>query len=77
VLFDDKGRLYVTESPLEGESGGQLKKSRPVAASKTRMATVFSTAHGVRGPVDVSRGVLWHQGVVYVSAVPQIWHHRP
>lgn len=76
ACFDDKGRLYVTES-----SGSNEKVEEQLAKKPHRLLRIADTdGDGVFDQRTVfadslmfPEGVLWHQGVVYVAAPPQIW----
>jgi putative membrane-bound dehydrogenase-like protein len=75
ACFDDKGRLYVTEVTGTNEPPEeQLKKAphRVLRIEDTDGDGVFDKRTVFADKLGFPEGVLWHQGVVYVSVVPQI-----
>jgi putative membrane-bound dehydrogenase-like protein len=76
ACFDDKGRLYVTEVTGTNEPPQeQLKKAphRVLRVEDTDGDGVFDKRTVFADKLGFPEGVLWHQGVVYVAAPPQIW----
>src|SRR5688572_3670136 len=76
ACFDDKGRLYVTESSGSNEKAEEQLKKKPHRfwrIEDTNGDGVFDKRTVFADNLMFPEGVLWHQGVVYVAAVPQIW----
>lgn len=76
VSFDDKMRLYVTESAGVNRNAQQLEKEVPNCIKrlvdtdgdgKFDQATIFADKLTFPG------GVLFHQGAVYATAFPYLW----
>ncbi|HWB05441.1 MAG TPA: PVC-type heme-binding CxxCH protein [Verrucomicrobiales bacterium] len=76
ACFDDKGRLYVTESSGSNEKVEEQLKKKPhrlLRLEDTNGDGVFDKRTVFADGLMFPEGVLWHQGVVYVAAPPQIW----
>jgi putative membrane-bound dehydrogenase-like protein len=74
--FDDRGRLYVTDSSGSNEKlTEQIKhpNHRVIRLEDTKGNGVFDKATVFADNMMFPEGILWHRGHVYVSAVPQIW----
>lgn len=74
--FDDRGRLYVTDSSGSNEKlTEQLKHPdhRVMRLEDTKGTGVFDKSTVFADKMMFPEGILWHRGHVYVSAVPQIW----
>ncbi|HKA06353.1 MAG TPA: PVC-type heme-binding CxxCH protein, partial [Gemmataceae bacterium] len=74
--FDDRGRLYVTDSSGSNEKlTEQLKHPghRVIRLEDTKGTGVFDKSTVFADKMMFPEGILWHRGHVYVSAVPQIW----
>jgi putative membrane-bound dehydrogenase-like protein len=74
--FDDRGRLYVTDSSGSNEKlTEQLKHPdhRVIRLEDTNGTGVFDKSTVFADKMMFPEGILWHRGHVYVSAVPQIW----
>ena len=74
--FDDRGRLYVTESSGTNDPAEAQRESKPHRVLRLTdrdgdgiydERTVF--AEGLMFP----EGCLWKDGALYVAAVPEIW----
>ena len=76
ACFDDKGRLYVTESSGSNEKVEEQLKKKPhrlLRIEDTDGDGVFDKRTAFADSLMFPEGVLWHLGVVYVAAPPQIW----
>ncbi len=76
ACFDDKGRLYVTDSSGSNEKVEEQLKKKPhrlLRIEDTNGDGVFDKRTVFADQLMFPEGVLWHQGVVYVAAPPQIW----
>jgi putative membrane-bound dehydrogenase-like protein len=79
AAFDDRGRLYVTDS--DGSSAApaeQLKHpgSRIVRLEDTDGDGVFDRTVVFADKVMFPQGCLWHDGWVYAASPPSIWRYR-
>ena len=75
ACFDDAGRLYVTEVTGTNEPAAvQLEKAphRLLRLEDTDGDGVFDKRVVFAERLGFPEGVLWHEGVVYVSVAPQI-----
>jgi putative heme-binding domain-containing protein len=75
ACFDDAGRLYVTEVTGTNEPAAvQLEKAphRLVRLEDTDGDGEFDRRVVFAEKLGFPEGVLWHEGVVYVSVAPQI-----
>lgn len=76
AAFDDRGRLYVTDSSGSNEKPSeQLKnpKARILRLEDTNGDGVFDTSTVFADRVMFPQGCLWHDGSVYVAGPPSIW----
>ncbi len=76
ACFDDKGRLYVTESSGSNEKVEEQLKKKPhrlLRIEDTNGDGVFDKRTVFADHLMFPEGVLWHQGAVYVAAPPRIW----
>lgn len=74
--FDDRGRLYVTDSSGSNEKPEvQLKNPthRIIRLEDTKGTGVFDKATVFADKMMFPEGILWHRGSVYVGAPPHIW----
>ncbi|MBK8001269.1 MAG: c-type cytochrome [Verrucomicrobia bacterium] len=74
--FDDKGRLYVTDSSGSNEKPSeQLKnpKARILRLEDTDGDGVFDKSVVFADKVMFPQGCLWHDGSVYAAGPPSIW----
>ncbi len=76
ACFDDRGRLYVTESSGSNEAPEKQLEKKPHRV----LRLVDSDGDGVFDQRTVfadalmfPEGCLWHKGALYVAAPPQIW----
>lgn len=76
AAFDDKGRLYVTDSSGSNEKPSeQLKnpKSRILRLEDADGDGVYEKSTVFADKVMFPQGCLWHDGSVYVAGPPSIW----
>lgn len=74
--FDDRGRLYVTESSGSNEPVEEQLKKKPhrlLRLEDTNGDGVFDARTVFADSLMFPEGCLWYQGSVYVSAPPEIW----
>jgi hypothetical protein len=74
--FDDRGRLYVTDSSgSNAKPDEQLKdpQARVMRLEEVDAAGVFKKATVFVDKVMFPQGCLWHDGAVYVAGPPSIW----
>lgn len=74
--FDDRGRLYVTESSGSNEPVRTQLEKKPHKLWRLEDADgdgVFEKRVLFADGLMLPQGVLWHGGSVYVAAPPQIW----
>lgn len=77
--FDDRGRLYVTDSSGSNDKPAeQLKKpaARVLRLEDTDGDGRFDQSVVFAEQVMFPQGCLWHDGWVYVAAPPSIWRFR-
>lgn len=76
ACFDDRGRLYVTESSGSNEPPEQQLKApthRIRCLDDTNGDGVFDRSIVFAEGVMFPQGCLWHAGAVYVAGPPSIW----
>ncbi len=76
ACFDGKGRLLVTESSGSNDPVAKQVKDkthRVLRLSDTDGDGVFETRTVFADGLMFPEGILWHDGAVYVAAVPEIW----
>ena len=76
ACFDDRGRLYVTESSGSNEPPEQQLKApthRIRRLEDTNGDGVFDRSIVFAEGVMFPQGCLWHAGSVYVAGPPSIW----
>jgi putative membrane-bound dehydrogenase-like protein len=76
ACFDEQGRLYVTDSSGSNEKPDvQLEKKphRVLRLEDTKGNGHFDKAPMFADKLMFPEGCLWHNGSLYVSAVPSIW----
>ncbi|MGI8601731.1 MAG: PVC-type heme-binding CxxCH protein [Verrucomicrobiales bacterium] len=74
--FDDKGRLYVTESSGSNEPVAEQLKKKPhrvLRLEDTNGDGIFDRRTVFVDKLMFPEGVLWHEGAVFVAACPEIW----
>lgn len=74
--FDDKGRLYVTDSSGSNEKPSEQLKNpmhRVLRLEDTDGDGVFDQSVVFADKVMFPQGCLWHDGSVYVAGPPSIW----
>jgi putative membrane-bound dehydrogenase-like protein len=74
--FDERGRLYVTDSSGSNEPVGEQLKKKPHRV--LRLEDTHGTGRYDRRTVFANRmmfpeGAMWMAGALYVSAAPSIW----
>ncbi len=77
--FDDRGRLYVTDSSGSNEPPSEQLKdpaSRILRLEDTDGDGVFDKTVVFADKVMFPQGCLWHDGWVYAAAPPSIWRFR-
>jgi putative membrane-bound dehydrogenase-like protein len=76
VDFDERGRLYVTESSGTNDKAEIQLANRPhrvLRLEDTDGDGVFDRRTVFADQLMFPEGALWHQGALYVSAPPSIW----
>jgi putative membrane-bound dehydrogenase-like protein len=74
--FDDRGRLYVTDSSGSNEKPTEQLKHpdhRIIRLEDTKGTGVFDKATVFADKMMFPEGILWYRGSVYVGAPPHIW----
>ncbi|MCW5556407.1 MAG: HEAT repeat domain-containing protein [Verrucomicrobiae bacterium] len=74
--FDDRGRLYVTDSSGSNEAPSEQLKHpdhRVLRLEDRDGDGIFDTSEVFATEVMFPQGCLWHEGSVYVAAPPSIW----
>ena len=74
--FDDKGRLYVTDSSGSNEKPSEQLKNpthRVLRLEDTDGDGAFDQSSVFADKVMFPQGCLWHDGSVFVAAPPSIW----
>ncbi|MEE3371584.1 MAG: PVC-type heme-binding CxxCH protein [Planctomycetota bacterium] len=74
--FDDRGRLYVTDSSGSNENVKTQLEKRPhriVRLEDSNGDGVFDKGSVFAEGLMFPEGALWHEGSFYVAAPPQIW----
>ncbi len=74
--FDDRGRLYVSDSSGVNLKGSELLKDPPHRIrllEDTDGDGVFDKSAVFADQLVFPQGLLWHQGAVYVVSPPSLW----
>ena len=74
--FDDKGRLYLTESSGSNEPVAEQLKKKPHRVLRLEDSNgdgVYDRRTVFADNLMFPEGCLWHEGALYVAAPPQIW----
>ena len=74
--FDERGRLYVTDSSGSNETVEIQRKNRPhriVRLEDTDGDGIFDNRTIYADQLMFPEGALWHDGSLYVAAPPEIW----
>lgn len=74
--FDDRGRLYVTDSSGVNLPGDELLKNPPHNIRRledTDGDGIFDKGTVFADKMVFPQGVVWHNGSVYVSSPPNFW----
>jgi len=77
--FDDRGRLYVTDSSGSNDKPAEQLKNptaRLLRLEDTDGAGRFNQAIVFADKVMFPQGCLWHEGWIYVASPPSIWRFR-
>ena len=79
ACFDDRGRLYITESTGVNADASVLEQSPPHEIrvledtdhdGKFDKSTIFADK------LNFPQGILWHDGAIYASSPPNFWRLR-
>jgi putative membrane-bound dehydrogenase-like protein len=76
AAFDDRGRLYVTDSAGVNHRGAELLKDPPHRLrllEDTDGDGKFDTSKVFADKLVFPQGLLWHQGAVYCVSPPAFW----
>lgn len=76
IAFDNKGRLYVTESSGSNEPAQQQLAKKPhsiLRLEDTNGDGVFDKKTVFADQIMFPQGVMWLDGSLYVGTPPQIW----
>src|SRR3954467_15214632 len=76
ACFDDRGRLYVTESSGSNDPAAKQLETKPhrvLRLTDTDGDGVFDQRTVFAEGLMFPEGCLWFGGSLYVSAAPQIW----
>jgi putative membrane-bound dehydrogenase-like protein len=76
ACFDDRGRLFVTDSAGVNLKGSELLKDPPHkirVLEDTDGDGKFDTSHVWADKLVFPQGLLWHQGAVYCTSPPSFW----
>jgi putative membrane-bound dehydrogenase-like protein len=74
--FDDRGRLFVSDSAGVNLHGDELVKNPPhriVVLEDTNHDGVFDTTKLFADKIVFPQGLLWHDGAVFVASPPCLW----
>jgi putative membrane-bound dehydrogenase-like protein len=74
--FDDRGRLFVSDSAGVNLPGDELAKNPPhriVVLEDTNHDGVFDTTKLFADKIVFPQGLLWHDGAVFVASPPCLW----
>ena len=74
--FDDKGRLYLTESSGSNEPVAEQLRKKPHRVLRLEDSDgdgVYDRRTIFADHLMFPAGCLWHEGALYVAAPPQIW----
>jgi putative membrane-bound dehydrogenase-like protein len=76
ACFDDRGRLYVTDSSGVNLPGKELVKNPPhriVVLEDTDGDGQFDKSHVFADKIVFPQGLLWHDGAVFIASPPSLW----
>ncbi len=76
AAFDDRGRLYVSDSAGVNLKGAELLKDPPHRIRLLEDSDgdgVFDTSSVWADKLVFPQGLLWHEGAVYVVSPPGLW----
>ena len=76
ACFDDRGRLYVTDSSGSSQPPAEQAKNpqwRVVRLEDADHDGVYDKATVFADQLPMLQGILWHQGTLYVGGTPAIW----
>src|SRR5437764_10557443 len=74
--FDDRGRLFVTDSSGANLPGRELVKDPPhrvVILEDTDGDGRFDRSRVFADRIVFPQGLLWHDGAVYIASPPSLW----
>ena len=74
--FDDKGRLFLTESSGSNEPVAEQLRKKPHRVLRLEDSNgdgVYDRRTVFADNLMFPEGCLWHEGALYVAAPPQIW----
>jgi putative heme-binding domain-containing protein len=76
ACFDDRGRLYVSDSAGVNHKGAELLKDPPHkirVLEDTDGDGAFDTSRVFADKLVFPQGLLWHDGAVYTTSPPGFW----
>ena len=74
--FDDRGRLYVSDSAGVNLRGNELEKNPPhriVVLEDADGDGIFDKSRVFADKIVFPQGLLWHDGAVFVASPPCLW----